>query len=163
MGHPIGPAKPAPSTSVVRFANPTLVYHRYELAHPLALDDPPVCIEPPMYHPITIHCDPGHVHLMVTRRTASVLRPVDRLFQATEMTATPPDASPIPSVHDAIADPNRRRAMENAALLANHTWDLVPRPPGTNVVTDKWLFRHKLTSDCSLDRYKARCVLRGFT
>jgi hypothetical protein len=52
---------------------------------------------------------------------------------------------------------------EYAALLANHTWDLVPCPPGTNVVTGKWLFRHKLTSNGSLDRYKARWVLRGFT
>jgi hypothetical protein len=39
----------------------------------------------------------------------------------------------------------------------------VPCPPGTNVVTSKWLFRHKLTSDGSLDCYKARWVLRGFT
>jgi hypothetical protein len=31
------------------------------------------------------------------------------------------------------------------------------------VVIGKWLFRHKLTSDGSLDRYKARWVLRGFT
>jgi hypothetical protein len=31
------------------------------------------------------------------------------------------------------------------------------------VVTGKWLFHHKLTSDGSLDRYKARWVLRGFT
>ena len=52
---------------------------------------------------------------------------------------------------------------EYVALLANHTWDLVPCSLGTNVVTDKWLFRHKLTSDSSLDRYKARWVLRGFT
>jgi hypothetical protein len=52
---------------------------------------------------------------------------------------------------------------EYAALLANHTWDPVPCPPGTNVIIDKWLFRHKLTSDGSLDHYKARCVLRGFT
>jgi hypothetical protein len=48
---------------------------------------------------------------------------------------------------------------EYTALLANHTWDLVPRLPDTNVVTGKWLFRHKLTSDGSLDRYKARWVL----
>jgi hypothetical protein len=39
----------------------------------------------------------------------------------------------------------------------------VPCPPGTNVVIGKCLFRHKLTSDGSLDRYKVRCVLRGFT
>jgi hypothetical protein len=52
---------------------------------------------------------------------------------------------------------------EYMALLANHTWDLVPCLPGTNVVTGKWLFRNKLTSDGSLDRYKARWVLRGFT
>jgi hypothetical protein len=52
---------------------------------------------------------------------------------------------------------------EYAALLANHTWDLVPCPPSTNVVTGNWLFRHKLTSDASLDHYKARWVLRGFT
>jgi hypothetical protein len=48
-------------------------------------------------------------------------------------------------------------------LLANHTWDLVPCPPGTNVVTIKWIFYDKLTSDGSLDHYKACLVLRGFT
>jgi hypothetical protein len=31
------------------------------------------------------------------------------------------------------------------------------------MVTGKWLFRHKLTSDGSLNRYKARWVLRGFS
>lgn len=52
---------------------------------------------------------------------------------------------------------------EHDALLRNHTWDLVPRPPGANVVTSKWVFKHKFNADGSLERYKARWVLRGFT
>lgn len=52
---------------------------------------------------------------------------------------------------------------EYNALLANRTWDLVPCPPGVNVITGKWIFRHKFQADGSLDRYKARWVLRGFT
>jgi hypothetical protein len=118
-----------------------------------------------VYHPDAIHRDPGHIHLMLTRRAAGVLRPVERLILAADTTTTPLDASLVPSsVRTALADPHWHRAMEEyAALLANHTWDLVPRPPNTNGVTDKWLFRHKLTSDGSLDRYKARWVFRCFT
>lgn len=52
---------------------------------------------------------------------------------------------------------------ECAALQANQTWDLVPRPPTANMVTGKWIFRQKFHADGSLDRYKARWVLRGFT
>jgi len=52
---------------------------------------------------------------------------------------------------------------ENFALFSNNTWDLVPRPPGANVVTGKWIFRHKYLADGTLDRYKARWVLHGFT
>lgn len=48
---------------------------------------------------------------------------------------------------------------EYAAMLANHTWDLVPRPPGTKVVIDKSIFNHKLSSDGSFGRYEARLVL----
>jgi hypothetical protein len=52
---------------------------------------------------------------------------------------------------------------EYGALLSNGTWELVARPRGSNVVTGKWVFTHKLRVDGSFDRYKAHWVLRGFT
>jgi hypothetical protein len=52
---------------------------------------------------------------------------------------------------------------EYGALISNGTWELVPRPQGSNVVTGKWVFTHKLHADGTFDRYKAHWVLRGFT
>jgi hypothetical protein len=48
-------------------------------------------------------------------------------------------------------------------LISNGTWEMVPRPQGSNVVTGKWVFMHNLRADGTLDRYKARWVIRGFT
>jgi hypothetical protein len=100
---------------------------------------------------------------MVTRCATGITKPVDRLQLSA---ATSLMLSPIPSsVHGALVDPHWRRAMEEGyeAMLSNRTWDLVPRPPRPNVTTDKWIFKHKFKADDSLDRYKARRVLRGFT
>jgi len=52
---------------------------------------------------------------------------------------------------------------EYTVLLANQTWDLVPRPWGSNIVTGKWIWTHKRRADGTLERYKARWVLRGST
>jgi hypothetical protein len=55
--------------------------------------------------------------------------------------------------------------MENeyGALMSNETWDLVPRPQGSNIITSKWVFTHKFRADGTFDRYRARWVLRDFT
>jgi histone deacetylase 1/2 len=62
------------------------------------------------------------------------------------------------SYRSALADPNWREAMteEYSALIANNTWELVRRPSGANIVTGKWVYRHKYRADGSLERYKAR-------
>jgi hypothetical protein len=160
----LAPADPGPSTSATRFDDLVVVYHRLEQAMAVAPDAPTARTEPLVYHTVAIHRDPGHVHPMVTRCAGGILRPVDRLILAADTTATPPDASPVPFVRTALADLHWRRTMEEyAALLANHTWDLVPCPQGTNMVTGKRLFHHKLTSDGSLERYKARWFLWDFT
>jgi hypothetical protein len=52
---------------------------------------------------------------------------------------------------------------EFTALQSNKTWTLVDRPPGANIVSGKWVFKHKLRPDRSIERYKARWVVRGFS
>jgi hypothetical protein len=100
---------------------------------------------------------------MVTRHAAGVLQAPDRLILSATSSPTLP---PMPTtVRGVLVDPQCRRAMEEEyeALQANHAWDLVPRPHGANVVTGKWIFKLKLHADGSLERYKARYMLRGCT
>jgi hypothetical protein len=52
---------------------------------------------------------------------------------------------------------------EYAALISNNTWDFIPRPVDSNVITGKWTFKHKFSSNGIQEWYKARWVLCGFT
>jgi hypothetical protein len=54
-------------------------------------------------------------------------------------------------------------AEEFSALTHTRTWTLVPRPPGTNIVGSKWVFKTKHRPDGSIEKHKARLVARGFT
>uniref|UniRef100_A0A8R7NWC1 Reverse transcriptase Ty1/copia-type domain-containing protein n=1 Tax=Triticum urartu TaxID=4572 RepID=A0A8R7NWC1_TRIUA len=73
-------------------------------------------------------------------------------------------AAPV-SHRDALGEPAWRAAMseEFAALRHTNTWVLVPRPPGVNIVSCKWIFKTKHRPDGSVDKHKARLVARGFT
>jgi hypothetical protein len=50
---------------------------------------------------------------------------------------------------------------EFEALQRNRTWTLVDRPHGGRILSGKWVFKYKLRSDGTLERHKARWVLRG--
>lgn len=52
---------------------------------------------------------------------------------------------------------------EVEALMKNETWELVPKPKDSEVVTCKWVYKLKKSSDGSIDRHKARLVARGFS
>jgi hypothetical protein len=64
-----------------------------------------------------------------------------------------------------LLDPNWSAAMQDeySALLENNTWQLVPRPSNTNIVSGNWVFCQKFNSDGSLARYKARLFYRGYS
>jgi hypothetical protein len=68
------------------------------------------------------------------------------------------------SYRDAILHPEWQHAMaeEIAALERTGTWDLVPCPPCVCPITCKWVYKVKIRSDGSLERYKARLVARSF-
>jgi len=56
-------------------------------------------------------------------------------------------------------------AMEKEiqALMDNHTWDIVPLPAGKKAIDCKWVYKAKYKADGSLERLKARLVVKGFT
>lgn len=54
-------------------------------------------------------------------------------------------------------------ATEFSALEANNTWYLVKLPPGKKPISCKWVFKIKHHVDGSVERYKARLVVKGFT
>jgi hypothetical protein len=68
-------------------------------------------------------------------------------------------------VQDALANQRLRKVMneEMEALQKNATWELVPLLEGMKTVGYRWVFTVKLKPDCSIDRYKAQLVAKGYT
>ena len=65
--------------------------------------------------------------------------------------------------HEAIQDSKWQEAMvkEIEALELNNTWSIVDLPPGRKPISCKWVYKVKYHSDGSIERYKARLVIRG--
>lgn len=58
---------------------------------------------------------------------------------------------------------NWKKAMEDEykSLIENETWTLVNLPEGRKAISNKWVFKTKLGADGTIDRYKARLVVKG--
>lgn len=52
---------------------------------------------------------------------------------------------------------------EVASLKENQTWTLTDLPPGARAIPCRWVFRLKKNPDGSIDKYKARLVVKGFS
>jgi hypothetical protein len=47
--------------------------------------------------------------------------------------------------------------------MKNDVWKIVMRPEGKPMVTSKWIYKIKHAADGSIEKYKARFVVRGFS
>jgi hypothetical protein len=65
---------------------------------------------------------------------------------------------------EALTDLKWKKEMDSEfdALLKNGTWRLVSPKKGANVIDCKWVYKIKRKDDSSIDRYKARLVVKGF-
>ena len=66
---------------------------------------------------------------------------------------------------EASQHPGWQQAMhkEIQALLDNNTWEIVSLPVGKKAIDCKWVYKAKYRADGSLERLKARLVVKGFT
>ncbi|PHT29747.1 hypothetical protein CQW23_30665 [Capsicum baccatum] len=57
-----------------------------------------------------------------------------------------------------------KKAVNNEidSILSNHTWELVDLPPRNKPLGSKWIFKRKMKMDGTIDKYKARLVVKGF-
>ena len=72
------------------------------------------------------------------------------------------------SFDDAVSDEHCdswKRAMdaEMSSLNENQTWSLVDLPQGRKAIHNKWVYKVKTNPDGSVDKYKARLVIKGFS
>ncbi|XP_049379787.1 uncharacterized protein LOC125844514 [Solanum stenotomum] len=97
----------------------------------------------------------------VTRSQYQITKPNPKYASMATLTSQIPPVT----VKQACKDPQWRQAIQSEfdALMSNQTWNLIPPSDHQNIVENKWIFCIKRKPDGSIERYKARLVVKGFT
>jgi hypothetical protein len=52
---------------------------------------------------------------------------------------------------------------EYQSIMQNNVWHVVPKPKEKYVVSSKWIYKMKHTTDCNIEKYKERFLAQGFS
>ena len=52
---------------------------------------------------------------------------------------------------------------EYQSIMKNDVWEIVPKPEGKSVVSSKWIYKIKHTTDGSIEKYNTRFVAHRFS
>jgi histone deacetylase 1/2 len=101
---------------------------------------------------------------MQTRLCAGKTVPKQRTDGTVTYSATQVTDGKPSSIRAALEIPAWKAAMdaEFSALQCNQTWRLVPARSGLNDIDNRWVYKVKRKPDGSVDRFKARLVVKGF-
>ncbi|GJX21146.1 retrovirus-related pol polyprotein from transposon TNT 1-94 [Tanacetum coccineum] len=70
----------------------------------------------------------------------------------------------LENVNEALKDESWIIAMQEELnqFIANHVWELVPRPKNMKIIGTKWVYRNKLDENGVVSHNKARLVAQGY-
>jgi len=113
--------------------------------------DPPLASSPP-------NGSSGNPYPLVHYITCNNFSASHRAFLATITKIVEPR-----HYQEAVKDPRWRQAMteEINALEENQTWTIEDLPPGKKPISCFWVYKVKYKSDGTIERFKAREVVRG--
>ncbi|GAA0186960.1 hypothetical protein LIER_34248 [Lithospermum erythrorhizon] len=146
LSNPLVCSFPLPSTPLISSSSPSTL-NSYSGSPPIR---PPT--RPPSFLP----------HVIQTGSKNGIFKPK---VLPSLIASSIPDPLYTPSCfNEAVKYPHWRKAMseEYNALINNQTWSFVPSTSVGHLIGCKWIFRVKLKSDGSLDKYKAMLVAQGF-
>ena len=72
------------------------------------------------------------------------------------------------TLSEALSSPDAifwREAINNEleSIMSNQTWELVSLSPRAKTIGCKWIFRKKLKPDGSIEKFKARLTVKGYS
>jgi hypothetical protein len=167
-----------PSTSTHNSATPISSSHNSSFTIPFSSPSPPLVPIPDHSHrkSLRVKQKPGYLqdyHCNLAASSSSSGIPYDisvflsyqnlssnhKMFSLSVSSIVEPKY-----YHQAVKHAEWREAMHNEikALELNNTWSIVDLPPSKQAIGCKWVYKVKLKSDGTIERYKARLVAKGY-